>query len=433
MREFEYFDEDRTISIKDMCHYLKRNILRICVGSFVICLLFLSYKFIKFEKEIRVDTAPGATLTDDQKDDVKDIYTIYKQTLITKELLLSKAQNSAMSQINPGNAYGIVSSYSIEADLNNPLDYYSTIINFSNEERQEIISNSDFRDNTTNLEDLVSVNVNKSSEEVSKSGNGSKIALVVSVYSDSEVSCMKIQEILEAHIQAMTSSIGASFQKLDTALDIDTSYITNKQVKLSEDLNSISTKLNELKNPNSLNETEKSYYEYLLKGKETNLAKDNSFNFIKNTIIGIGIGVVLLIILFSMLYMFSDKVHATEDFEAFGLAKLGSLNDVNSMNFMKANLSAYIKQHNLSKLFLNVDCENSISKARVLKEKLDDMEVEVVIGNVIKNNNDLEMMLQCDSVLLIETAEKSLIEDVKKIMQIIDRQGILPVGYVVLK
>lgn len=433
MREFEYFDEDRTISIKDMCHYLKRNILRICIGSVVICLLFLSYKFIKFEKEIRVDTAPGATLTDDQKDDVKDIYTIYKQTLITKELLLSKAQNSAMSQINPGNAYGIVSSYSIEADLNNPLDYYSTIINFSNEERQEIISNSNFRDNTTNLEDLVSVNVNKSSEEVSKSGNGSKIALVVSVYSDSEVSCMKIQEILEAHIQAMTSSIGASFQKLDTALDIDTSYITNKQVKLSGDLNSISTKLNELKNPNSLNETEKSYYEYLLKGKETNLAKDNSFNFIKNTIIGIGIGVVLLIILFSMLYMFSDKVHATEDFEAFGLAKLGSLNDVNSMNFMKANLSAYIKQHNLSKLFLNVDCENSISKARVLKEKLDDMEVEVVIGNVIKNNNDLEMMLQCDSVLLIETAEKSLIEDVKKIMQIIDRQGILPVGYVVLK
>lgn len=433
MREFEYFDEDRTISIKDMWHFLKRNILIICIGSFVICLLFLSYKFIKFEKEIRVDTTPGATLTDDQKDDVKDIYTIYEQTLITKELLISKAQNSAISQINPGNAYGIVSSYSIEADLNNPLDYYSTIINFSNEERQEIISNSKFRDNTTNLEDLVSVNVNKSSEEVSKSGNGSKSALVVSVYSDSEVSCMKIQEILEAHIQAKTSSIGALVQKLDTVLDIDTSYITNKQVQLSEDLNSISTKLNELKNPNSLNETEKSYYEYLLNAEETNQAKDNSFNFIKNTIMGIGIGVVLLIILFSMLYIFSDKVHATEDFEAFGLAKLGYLNDVNSMNFMKVNLSAYIKQNNLSKLFLNVDCENSISKARVLKEKLDDMEVEVVIGNVIKNNNDLEMMLQCDSVLLIETAEKSLIEDVKKIMQIIDRQGILPVGYVVLK
>lgn len=433
MREFEYFDEDRTICIKDMWHFLKRNILKICIGSFVICLLFLSYKFIKFEKEITVDSTPGATLTDDQKDDVKDIYTIYEQTLITKELLISKAQNSAISQINPGNAYGIVSSYSIEADLNNPLDYYNTIINFSNEERQEIISNSKFRDNTTNLEDLVSVNVNKSSEEVSKSGNGSKSALVVSVYSDSEVSCMKILEILEAHIQAKTSSVGASVQKLDTALDIDTSYITNKQVKLSGDLNSISTKLNELKNPNSLNETEKSYYEYLLNGEETNQAKDNSFNFIKNTIMGIGIGVVLLIILFSMLYIFSDKVHATEDFSAFGLAKWGYLNDVNSMNFMKVNLRAYIKQHNLFKLFLNVDCENSISKAHVLKEMLDDLEVEVVIGNIIKNNNDLEMMLQCDSVLLIETAEKSMLEDVKKIMQIIDRQGILPVGYVVLK
>ena len=432
MDSVENYDEERSTNIKDMVLSLKRNFKQICLGAIVICALFTTYKFIKYNKEMSVDNTPGATLTDNQKNDVKDIYAIYEQTLTTKKLLVAKAKNSALSQIDIENAYGIVSTYSVETDINNVLDYYGTINSFSDEERQEIIASSDLDENTTNLSDLVSVNVSKNNEDAAFFEVGKKFVLVVSVYSNSKESCEKIESIVETHIQNKTASIDAILQKLDSVSGVDTSYITNEQVKLSEDLNSVTTKLADLKSPKNLSDAEKSYYQYLLSGSETIEVSKNSFSFMKNGIVGIGIGLVVLIIIYAILYMFSNKVHATEDFTSIGLDILGFLDD-GSEKLLNTNIVSYMNLHKLNCLFLNIDCEKSFSRVNNLVEGLDKSGIKVIIGNALKNNDDLEKMLNCDSVILVETAESSMIEDVIKMVQTVNRQQIHMIGYIMIK
>ena len=433
MNEIENFEIERTINIKDLLMSLKRNILKICIGAIVICALFTTYKFIKYNKEMSVDNTPGATLTTEQIQDVKDVYTIYEQTLATKKMLVAKAKNSVLSQINVENAYGIVTTYSVETDINNALDYYGTINSFSDEERQEIIASSGFNENTTNLGDLVSVNVSKNNEDASIVESGKKSVLAVSVYSNSKESCEKIESIVERHIQNKTASIDAILQKLDSVSGVDTSYITNEQVKLSEDLNSVTTKLADLKSPKTLNDAEKSYYQYLLSGAETIEGSKNSFNFMKNGIMGFFAGVVLMSFIYAILFICSNKVHTTEDFSSLGLDKLGALDDESSIECIKINVTSYFKIHELSKLFINVDFANSVSQLQILCKKLSETGIEVVIGDALNNNEDLEKMLSSDGVLLVETAEKSTIDDVKKLMQIISRQQLHAIGYIILK
>lgn len=433
MNEIENFEIERTINIKDLLMSLKINIIKICIGAIVICALFTTYKFIKYNKEMSVDNTPGATLTDEQIQDVKDIYTIYEQTLATKKMLVAKAKNSVLSQINVENAYGIVSTYSVETDINNALDYYGTINSFSDEERQEIIASSNFNENTTNLSDLVSVNVSKNNEDASIVESGKKIVLVVSVYSNSKESCEKIESIVETHIQNKTASIDAILQKLDSVSGVDTSYITNEQVKLSEDLNSVTTKLADLKSPKTLSDTEKSYYQYLLAGEEMIEVSKNTFNFMKNGIAGFSVGVVLMSFIYAISFICSNKVHTTEDFSSLGLDKLGALDDESSIECIKINVTSYFKIHELSKLFINVDFANSVSQLQILCEKLSETGIEVVIGDALNNNEDLEKMLSSYGVLLVETAEKSTIDDVKKMMKIISRQQLHAIGYVILK
>ena len=433
MNEIENFEIERTINIKDLLMSLKRNILKICIGAIVICALFTTYKFIKYNKEMSVDNTPGATLTTEQIQDVKDVYTIYEQTLATKKMLVAKAKNSVLSQINVENAYGIVTTYSVETDINNALDYYGTINSFSDEERQEIIASSGFNENTTNLGDLVSVNVSKNNEDASIVESGKKSVLAVSVYSNSKESCEKIESIVERHIQNKTASIDAILQKLDSVSGVDTSYITNEQVKLSEDLNSVTTKLADLKSPKTLNDAEKSYYQYLLSGAETIEGSKNSFNFMKNGIMGFFAGVVLMSFIYAILFICSNKVHTTEDFSSLGLDKLGALDDESSIECIKINVTSYFKIHELSKLFINVDFANSVSQLQILCKKLSETGIEVVIGDALNNNEDLEKMLSSDGVLLVETAEKSTIDDVKKLMKIISRQQLHAIGYIILK
>lgn len=42
-------------------------------------------------------------------------------------------------------------------------------------------------------------------------------------------------------------------------------------------------------------------------------------------------------------------------------------------------------------------------------------------------------MLNCDSVILVETAESSMIEDVKKMVQTANKQQIHMIGYIMIK
>ena len=78
----------------------------------------------KAKKEIKVDTDPKSSLTKEEIDNVNVAYATYTQALTTRDIIISKVKNSALSQIDPTSAVGLMNSYVIESDIDNIFAYY---------------------------------------------------------------------------------------------------------------------------------------------------------------------------------------------------------------------------------------------------------------------------------------------------------------------
>ena len=261
----EEFEIEREIDVKNLLKSVLKKWKQILTGAIVVCVLVCAYGYVKAKKAIKVDTDPKSSLTKEEIDDVNVAYATYTQASTTRDIIISKVRNSALSQIDPTSAVGLMSSYVIESDIDNIFAYYQSINVFSEEEQKEIIAACKFNEDTMNVNDLVSIN-GREQQVTSKVSVDSKLktAITVSVYSNSEESCKLIASILEKHIADKSSATQSSYTKIDTVESIDTDFIANKQEELSDQIDSINNKISSLESPSYLSEEELPYYQYLI-------------------------------------------------------------------------------------------------------------------------------------------------------------------------
>ena len=436
----EEFEIEREIDVKNLLKSVLKKWKQILTGAIVVCVLVCAYGYVKAKKAIKVDTDPKSSLTKEEIDDVNVAYATYTQASTTRDIIISKVRNSALSQIDPTSAVGLMSSYVIESDIDNIFAYYQSINVFSEEEQKEIIAACKFNEDTMNVNDLVSIN-GREQQVTSKVSVDSKLktAITVSVYSNSEESCKLIASILEKHIADKSSATQSSYTKIDTVESIDTDFIANKQEELSDQIDSINNKISSLESPSYLSEEELPYYQYLISNSGKKAKKEMpvlEFNAKKYIAVGLVGGAFAVCVAYALLYILSGKVHETEEFNGYGIDSLGTIKNHNQeeIKMVVSNVVSYMKLHELKKLFIFTDCKENETQEVInnVVGILQKENISVEFGNPLVSNDDFNKIVSSNSILLLETAEKSLYENVVKINMLAKRQQIDISGSVVI-
>ena len=442
MNNYQDYDVEREIDIKDLCFSLLKKWKRILVGTIIICVLLCSYGLMKNKKSTTSKTDPKKSLTEEEIENVENAYTSYEQALKSRDIILSRVKNSALVQIDTDEAVGRMVSYIIESDIDNIYSYYKSINVFAEDEQKEIIKACNFNDDTNNLDDLVTIS-GKESEFISgvSSSTNMKTAMTVYIYANSDDALDTIQSILENHIEGKSSITGATCTKLETVDDIETYYISDNQNGLSDQLDNINNKIYNLENITYLSEDELTYYTSLIEGEEeeTTTVTTSSFNWKKYGVVGVAGGLFVMCFFYAMIYILSGKVHSTDDFKAYGLDAIGTLDyskdDVSKEMWLVSSITSFMKLHELKKLYISLDYKNKKieSTLNTIVEELKKQDISVIIGDPLKERESFNNLMSSEAIVLFETAEQSKYDSVSKIIDLANRQNISLVGSIVGK
>ena len=442
MNNYQDYEVEREINIKDLCFSLLNKWKQIIVGTIIICVLLCSYGLMKNKKSTTSKTDPTESLTEEQIENVENVYSSYEQALKSRDIILSRVKNSALSQIDTNKAVGRMVSYIIESDIDNIYSYYKSINVFAEDEQKEIIKACNFNDDTNNLDDLVSIS-GKESEFIAgvSSNSNMKNAMTVYIYANSDEALDTIQSILENHIEGKSSITGATCTKLETVDDIDTNYISDNQTNYSNQLTDIYNKIYNLENITYLSEDELTYYTSLIEGEEdeTTTVTTSSFNWKKYGVVGVAGGLFVMCFFYAMIYVLSGKVHASDDFKTYGVDSIGTLDyskdDVSKEMWLVSSITSFMKLHELKKLYITLDYKNEkIEKTlNTFVEELKKQGIETIIGDPLKEREAFNNLMSSEAVVLFETAEQSKYDSVSKIIDLANRQNISLVGSIVGK
>lgn len=442
MNNYQDYEVEREIDIKDLCFSLLKKWKQILVGTIIMCVLLCSYGLMKNKKNTTSKTNPTESLTEEQIENVKNAYSSYEQALKFKDIVLSRVKNSALAQIDTDKAVGRMVSYIIESDIDNIYSYYKGINVFAEDEQKEIIKACNFNDDTNNLDDLVSIS-GKESEYISgvSSTTDMKTAMTVYIYANSDDALDTIESILENHIEGKSSITGSTCTKLETVDDIETYYISDNQNGLSDQLDNINNKIYNLENITYLSDDELTYYTSLIEGEEeeTTTVTTSSFNWKKYGVVGVAGGLFVMCFFYAMMYVLSGKVHASDDFKAYGLDSIGTLDyskdDVSKEMWLVSSITSFMKLHELKKIYISLDYKNEkIEKTlNTFVEELKKQDISVIIGDPLKERESFNNLMSSEAVVLFETAEQSKYDSVSKIIDLANRQNISLVGSIVGK
>ncbi len=442
MNNYQDYEVEREIDIKDLCFSLLNKWKQILAGTVVICVLLCSYGLMKNKKSTTSKTDIKESLTKEQIADVEDAYSTYQQAIKSRDIILSRVKNSALAQINSDEAVGRMVSYIIESDIDNIYSYYKSINVFAEDEQKEIIKACNFNDETNNLDDLVTIS-GKESEFIAgvSSNSNMKTAMTVYIYANSDEALDTIQSILENHIEGKSSITGATCTKLETVDDIETYYISDNQNGLSDQLDNINNKIYNLENITYLSEDELTYYTSLIEGEEdeTTTVTTSSFNWKKYGVVGVAGGLFVMCFFYAMIYVLSGKVHASDDFKAYGVDSIGTLDyskdDVSKEMWLVSSITSFMKLHELKKLYITLDYKNEKieNTLNTFVEELKKQGIETVIGDPLKEREAFNNLMSSEAVVLFETAEQSKYDSVSKIVDLANRQNISLVGSIVGK
>jgi hypothetical protein len=438
MNNYQDYEVEREIDIKDLCFSLLKKWKTILIGTIVICVLLCGYGLFK-NKKSNSASDPKEALTDEEIENVENAYASYEQALKSRDIILSKVNNSAIAQISPDDAVGRMISYIIESDVDNIYSYYKSINVFTADEKKEIIEACNFDEDTNNLDDLVSVN-GKESEYIAGVSDNTKMktTMTVYIYANSDSACDTIESILENHIEGKNATTGSTCSNLETVDDIETDFVSDTQTNLSNSLTDINNKIYNLVNITYLSDDELTYYTSLIEGTEDE-ETTTSFNWKKYGVVGVAGGLFVMCFIYAMIYVLSDKVHATDDFKAYGVDSVGTLDyskdDVSKEMWLVSSIISFMKLHELTKLYISLDYKNEKidNTLNIFTSELKKQGIDTVIGDPLTNSESFNELTSSEAVVLFETAEQSKYDSVGKIIDLAKRQNIRLVGSIVGK
>ena len=444
MNNYQDYEVEREIDIKDLCFSLLNKWKQIIVGTIIICVLLCSYGLMKNKKSTTSKTDSTESLTEEQIENVENVYSSYEQALKSRDIILSRVKNSALSQIDTDKAVGRMVSYIIESDIDNIYSYYKSINVFAEDEQKEIIKACNFNDETNNIDDLVSIS-GTASEYIAglSSDTTMKTTMTVYIYANSDEALDTIESILDDHIEGKNTITGSTCTKLETVNNIETNYISDNQTNYSNQLTDVYNKIYNLENITYLSEDELTYYTSLIEGTndsdETTTVTTTSFNWKKYGVVGIAGGLFVMCFFYAMIYVLSGKVHASDDFKAYGVDNIGTLDyskdDVSKEMWLVSSITSFMKLHELKKLYITLDYKNEkIEKTlNTFVEELKKQGIETVIGDPLKEREAFNNLMSSEAVVLFESAEQSKYDSVSKIIDLANRQNISLVGSIVGK
>ncbi len=268
-----------------------------------------------------------------------------------------------------------------------------------------------------------------------------KTTMTVYIYANSDEAINTIESILDDHIEGKNSITGSTCTKLETVNNIETNYISDNQTNLSNQLTDVYNKIYNLENITYLSENELSYYTSLIEGEEeeTTTTVTSSFNWKKYGVVGVAGGLFVMCFFYAMIYVLSGKVHASDDFKAYGLDSIGTLDyskdDVSKEMWLVSSIASFMKLHELTKLYISLDYKNEKieNTLNTFVEELKKQGIGVVVGDPLKEKESFNNLMSSEAVVLFETAEQSKYDSVSKIIDLANRQNISLVGSIVGK
>ena len=432
MNNYQDYEVEREIDIKDLCFSLLKKWKTILIGAVVIWVLICGYGLMKTKKSSS-ETISKRNLTDEEIENVENAYFSYQQALKSRKIILSKVKGSAIAQINSDEAVGRMISYVIESDIDNVYSYYKNINVFTIDEQKQIIEACNFDDDTNNIDDLVKID-GKEREYIAGVSDNTKMktTMTVYIYANSDSACDTIESILEDHIEGKSSITGATCNKLESVSGIETYYISDTQTNLTNELDEVNNKIYDLENITYLSDDEIKYYSLLVE-------ESKPFNLKKYGVVGIAGGLFVMCFIYAMIYVLSDKVHATDDFKAYGVDSIGTVDyskdDVSKEMWLVSSIISFMKLHELTKLYISLDYKNDKidSTLNTFTNELKQQGVDTIIGDPLTNSESFNELTSSEAVVLFETAEQSKYDSVGKIIDLAKRQNIRLVGSIVGK
>lgn len=306
------------LNSNDLMNSLIKKWKQILIGTVVVCLLLVVYGYLKHRNTSEVANDPRNVLKEDEIKETETAYSIYAKALTNRDVLVHELNHSALSQMDSNSTVAITNMYVINSDVSNVYDYYTNANVFTTEERNQIIEACGFKEDTTDLDELVVIS--DGSYEVSNSSNktttiihstsSGKTSIKVSIYSNSEDACKTISDIVDDHFKQKSDEISASYELASTVEETDVSYVTNQQKQLVDDLTSAIKKLDEVEEPDYLTDPEISYLKSLIANDGDSEAVEEastSFSYKKYIVVGLVGGLVVMVCLYSAMYYFSNK------------------------------------------------------------------------------------------------------------------------------
>ena len=440
MNGYQDCEIEREIDIKDLCSSLLNKWKQILIGTVVICVLVLGLGLVKNKKSsTTTSTDIKSSLTDEEISNAEKAYAIYTQAIGTRDALFLEINNSALQQIDISTAVGITSTYLFDTDISDLSVYFKTINVFTDDEKDKIIEACGLNKDTINLSDLVTVDFGTNEKNVESS---SKVAMTVSIYGNSEDACKTIEDIVDEHIRSKAEVINMNWQKIESLNDVDSYNLSCSQVELSKQLEEINTRITNLASPSYLNENELSYYQSLVSDEEEGTdttVTTSSFSWKKYGVVGVAGGLFIMCFIYAMMYVMSNKVHATDDFKAYGVDSVGTLDyskdDIGKEMWLVSSIISFMKLHELTKLYISLDYKNDKidNTLNTFTSELKKQGIETVIGNPLTESESFNSLMSSEAVVLFETAEQSKYDSVGKIIDLAKRQNIHLVGSIITK
>ena len=421
------FDDEKTISLIDLCLYLLRKWKVMVIAAVVLAIVAGGFTYVKSAsetaqtaEELSLEEIEASFPTEDELAAAKNKIAAleeYKQNVEERDYYL---ENSVKAKLNPNGFYEGTVTYVVSAE--DEEDVLKTVTRL----KSEIFSEENFERMAEELTQTKDASLLKEvvTEETEYYLTGAEVVIKACHYDQEE--CEKMLEVLKKNIPGV--------ELIDTQVRTNSDYTL---MKLSSDmLNERNTAYDAMKSlENGMSELEKAYYELLTNPdavKEPVETAAPSVD-IKMVIVAAFLGAFCVAGFYGVLYHFSGYVHTKEELESW--VDMPVLEVEENLEMLAAMLSGIAGEKNVNQLYLTSSLSpvNAVMM-KELKELLHSKGIEVVIGERILNNpTALENAVKCSGVVLVEKCNQSKEKDIREEIVKVNSCGVRVLGAILEK
>ncbi|MBQ4613226.1 MAG: hypothetical protein IJB26_06765 [Clostridia bacterium] len=441
-----YEKEDIVINFRDMLVHILRRWRSIVIVVLVAALLAGGYQYLKdrraYEDKLTAQESGAVTITLTGASLANANQALQYQK--TYEAQANYNRHSLLMQIDPSEVNTVTLSYTVTgAKSYAAAALYQTHLNnlaMYEDAAAKIAPNND----PSYIMELVSATLQYESGTLEAADHA---ILNVKIIAPNKDMCAIIANEVKTHIATLQSTVSAALGAHECRLAAQTEQMSADQsLKTTQqnNLNNCNTLRNNLKSTrDALTDREKAYVDQVLAANNGTVSTPTPPSVsVKMVILGLAAGLVLMIGIYGLGYVFSRKLKSREDFaERFGLFVFGQLTpptDRETLALIEKQLLLSTR-HNAGETptICVIGCGTDVRENATLGDiKTDLAENKIAVELLLCPLYDasaLEKVAAADAVVLAETLDASTYDDIYRELDLCDRLGRPVLGAFILK